>query len=347
MPRGNLMKFKLIQTPRWSMRYELTIKILLILGCISLFLPWQQFSNGQGKVMALDPAERVQEITAPISGVIKKWYVTDGDEVKKGDILVELSDIDPGLSGRLETDKMASEKMLQASISARETAKINVDRQKKLFEQGLTSRKEYEKAKIELTKLEMEISKSQSTLLKSQRDLSRQQSQTIFAPRDGFVVRSRSGDTSQIIKAGEPLIIFAPKTTSLIVELWVSPSDASLIPVNSKARIQFAGWPAIQVPGWPSIAIGTFKGRVKLIDASSSYQGKFRVLISPDESWPSELFIKQGATASGFINIGVVPLWWEIWRVFNDIPPVSAPIKDELNKILTKKKEETDEEEKK
>ena len=325
-------------TPQWSIRYARMLQGIFVVGLFLLFLPWQQFTLGSGRVIALNPNERLQEISAPINGLIKQWHVKDGDKVKKDDLLFELVDIDPFFIERLENEKKAAEQMLSASQSARDTAILNVNRQESLFKQGLSSRKEFEKAKIDLTKLEVDISKAQSNLIKAERDLARQLTQKVKAPRDGIIVRVQSGEGANIVKAGDPLVVFAPLTTELAVELWVEPNDVTLIPQNSQARIQFAGWPAVQIPGWPSLAIGTFKGQVSLVDATSSYMGKFRVLITPEETWPSELFIKQGAGANGFINIGQVPLWWEIWRIFNGIPPVSAPIKDEISKMLEPKK---------
>ena len=47
-----------------------------------LFLPWSMYSSGTGRIMALDPSERVQEITAPVGGFVQKWHVREGTPVK-------------------------------------------------------------------------------------------------------------------------------------------------------------------------------------------------------------------------------------------------------------------------
>ena len=51
--------------------------ILTFLGLTILILcltPWQQTSKGLGHIIATDPNDRAQNISAPINGRIKKWF---------------------------------------------------------------------------------------------------------------------------------------------------------------------------------------------------------------------------------------------------------------------------------
>lgn len=320
--------------PDWILRPIKIISIFLLAFFLMLFFPWQQFTVGRGKLVALDPNQRLQEIHAPVNGLIKEWHVVEGSQIKKGDLLVELSDTDPQNLTRLESEKVAALRAQEAAQLALETSKFNLRRQRDLFKQGLASRKDYENSKINVSKYEVELAKAQTQYIKAQRELARQLTQKIVAPVDGFVVRVKAGVGAQIVKSGDPLMVIAPKINSLVAELWVSGDDIALIEAGDKARIQFAGWPAVQVPGWPSIAVGTFQGKVHLVDAAASMKGKFRVLITPEENWPSQLFIRQGSSVSGFINIGTVPLWWEIWRQVNGFPAETTDIEDELRNML-------------
>lgn len=330
---------KLTDTPLWMFSFFRYLQVFLLTLFLCLFLPWQQFSNGSGRVIALNPDERLHEISAPIDGTILRWYATEGQKVQKGDLLLEMSDNDPAILDRLDMELKAAEKALAAAEVGLRTSRLNLNRQKILLEQGLTSSKDYEKAKIEVSKLEIDLSKSQSHLVSTKRNLARQQAQTIRAPKDGIVVRVKSGSGGLQVKTGDHLIIFAPKTSQLAVELWLPPNDIALIKKGDLAQIQFAGWPAVQTPGWPSLAIGTFSGQVQLIDAASSKGNLFRVLITPAEVWPTELFLKQGTLAYGFVNFGKVRLGQEIWRYFNAIPPKGAPIADELEQIMSGRKQ--------
>lgn len=66
---------------------------LLVLFLVFLFLPWQQNIQAKGKITTLDPADRPQTIQSTIAGRIEKWYVREGQLVRKGDTIVHLSEI--------------------------------------------------------------------------------------------------------------------------------------------------------------------------------------------------------------------------------------------------------------
>lgn len=72
-----------------------------------LFLPWTQNIKVQGNVSTLYQEQRPQQLNSPIPGKIIKWYVKNGDYVKKGDTLLQLSEVkedylDPLLVKRTE-----------------------------------------------------------------------------------------------------------------------------------------------------------------------------------------------------------------------------------------------------
>ena len=82
-----------------------TIWIFSILLLLILFLPWTQNVSGSGSVTTLKPNQRPQTIHTVIAGRIEKWYVQEGDFVKKGDTILEISEIkseyfDPNLVER-------------------------------------------------------------------------------------------------------------------------------------------------------------------------------------------------------------------------------------------------------
>ncbi|MGB5556205.1 MAG: biotin/lipoyl-binding protein [Flavobacteriaceae bacterium] len=64
-----------------------------IFGLIVLFLPWTQNIRGNGFLTTLKPDQRPQTIQSPIPGRIEKWFVQEGDFVKKGDTILFISEI--------------------------------------------------------------------------------------------------------------------------------------------------------------------------------------------------------------------------------------------------------------
>ena len=109
-----------------------------ILGIIILFLPWTQNISGSGAVTTLKPDQRPQTIHTAIAGRIEKWYVKEGDFVKKGDTILFISEtkeeyLDPNLveatKNQVDAKKLAQQSYggkinsLSAQIQAIENEK--------------------------------------------------------------------------------------------------------------------------------------------------------------------------------------------------------------------------------
>ncbi len=120
----SLDRFKSAQKVFHQRHYKHFNRFLLvfaIVGVIILFLPWTQSINGKGFLTTLKPDQRPQTIQSPIPGRIEKWYVKEGDYVKKGDTILFISEIkneyfDPQLVERTGKQLKAKE----ASVSSYE-----------------------------------------------------------------------------------------------------------------------------------------------------------------------------------------------------------------------------------
>lgn len=296
---------------------------LILLVLLLVLTPWQQTSKGFGFIIANDPNDRAQEISSPISGRIKKWHVRDGSKVKQNDIIAEITDNDPQILERIRAERDAKKRKFQVAQIASETSKINYERQNSLFAKGLSSRKEFEEAKIEYKKLLSSEESAASELAESETKLSRQENQIIYAPKDGVVLRVLAGHSATVVKVGDKIATFAPNLSDPAIELYVNSNDIPLVYEGRKVRLQFEGWPAIQFSGWPSLAIGTFGGVVSAIDSSISENGKFRVIVkkAEGENWPDQRFLRHGTKVYGWVLLNNVKLGYEIWRQINSFPP--------------------------
>ena len=146
----------------------------------------------------------------------------------------------------------------------------------------------------------------------------------IRAPQNGYVVRALKAGIGETIKEGESIAMIQPANPTIAVELYVRAMDVPLIQRGRMVRLQFDGWPAIQFSGWPAVAVGTFGGKVVVIDAVSSDNGKYRLLVRPaempgDQPWPQQLRVGSGVV--GWVMLDDVPIWYELWRQLNGFPP--------------------------
>jgi multidrug efflux pump subunit AcrA (membrane-fusion protein) len=92
---------------------------ILGLMLLLMFLPWTQNISSRGITTTLSPENRPQDINSPIPGRIVRWYVREGNQVQKGDTLLQISEIkedylDPNLVG--QTQKQATAKQAMVSF---------------------------------------------------------------------------------------------------------------------------------------------------------------------------------------------------------------------------------------
>ncbi|MBC7525592.1 MAG: HlyD family efflux transporter periplasmic adaptor subunit [Flavobacterium sp.] len=125
----NIDQFSAIKNLTNRPHYKILNKIILtvsIIGVIILFLPWTQNISGTGAVTTLKPDQRPQTIHSVIAGRIEKWYVKEGDFVKKGDTILFISEVkedylDPNLMENTK-NQMDAKKMAQESYGGKVTS---------------------------------------------------------------------------------------------------------------------------------------------------------------------------------------------------------------------------------
>ncbi len=312
--------------PNWmQVVSRLIIFFMIVTVAVLAFTPWQQSSEGSGRVVSLDPNNRIQDISATVEGRIREWYVSDGSVVKKGDPIVAITDNDPLFMTRLISERDAIFRKYNAAKEASEISLKNYKRQKNLFNQGLTSKVKVEKSKIVYKKNLSSEATAAAYLAGAEVKLSRQQTQTVNAPSNGTILRTIHGSSSLFIKAGDTVASFYPEDLEPAVEVFIDGNDLPLIQPGLKTRIQFEGFPALQFSGWPNYSIGTFGGVVYSVDPTSSNNNKFRIIIKPDPDdvdWPKGNFLRQNTKVLSWVLLETVSLGYELWRQFNAFPPI-------------------------
>lgn len=267
---------------------------------------------------------------------------------------------------------------LEAEKFRFQNAENQFQRNKKLFEAGnipLTkfqdieykyqgSQADYLNAQIELDRVEAEyldkISKAESDLSSTQADLFDTQAEVsklrnefanmqirndqyqILSPQNGYVVKAMMAGIGETIKEADAVCTIMPQGSDMAVELYVKAMDVPLLSKGRKVRIEFDGWPALQFSGWPSVSVGTFGGKVEVIDYVNSKPGEFRVLVTPDttdQAWPSQ--VRVGSGIKGWVMLDDVPVWYEMWRQLNGFPPslYEEPLDEAVDKSAGKTEE--------
>lgn len=301
----------------------MVLSSIVVASLILWFVPWVQTAPGTGQVVALDPRDRVQSITAFVGGRVDRWYVQDGSPVREGDPVARVIDLDPLLLSRLAAERAQVEAEIAAAEQAMKVAQIDVGRSSELLSEGLIARRDYELAQIKVADMRAKIASVRAKLNQIDVSINRQSAQIVRAPRDGRIQQINAAAGATLVKAGDVLATFAPETPQRVIELFVDGRDIALIRPGRQVRIEFEGFPAFQFSGWPTLAQGLFEGRVRSIDPSASVNGLFRILIEEKPGaarWPDARFIRLGAKVQGWVQMETVPVGYELWRQLNDFP---------------------------
>ncbi|MBX9568253.1 MAG: HlyD family secretion protein [Candidatus Obscuribacterales bacterium] len=410
-----------------------TTLLISFVICVAFFMfaPWRQSVAGVGEIIVFSPMHRPQTIEAQISGRLVKWYVKDGQDVTEGQLIAEISDIDPrflsetqlkmledqkaaldnkralakerveSLSKQLDDQSLsrgaavpaAQERIEQAklrlfaaqqSVDVAEqgvkTTQWQLDRITNLYEKGLRSQREQQLALLDNTRAKTELQRAKAAydvvskdasiagldLRKVSADTSasinairasmadanqviasttadmakididiqnlteRRGQRQVHAPAAGRVVRLNRVGAGEMVNAGVVLATIAPRTDDRAAAILIRDYDAPLVSIGDPVRMSISGWPSLQFVGWPSVAVGTFAGRIAVIDAVDDGTHHYRIIVVPDkeaieakkeEPWPSGKYLRPGAQASGWVLLSYVPLWYELWRQFNGFQP--------------------------
>ncbi|MGE0568803.1 MAG: HlyD family secretion protein [Bacteroidia bacterium] len=157
MKKSNKYAFSMLDTPEGIKNTNRVTLIILALLFVLLFLPWTQNFETKGKLTSLNPADRPQTIHSTIAGRIEKWYVREGQDVKKGDTIVFLSEIkdkffDPEYLLRISEQIVAKENAIGSTRQKSEA----LEKQIEALQSGLKFSLEKAKNKVRQYKLKIQ-----------------------------------------------------------------------------------------------------------------------------------------------------------------------------------------------
>ena len=225
---------------------------LLTLGM--MFLPWRQFVVGSGRVIAFNPLDRRVNVEAQVSGRVKHLHVTEGQRVKKGQVIVEIEDNDPNLianlraqresiesrrdfaQGRVESHASqitqqelakgqaidAAEQRVNASKAASEAARLNFNRVEALFAKGLSSQREHELAILQRDSTEADFKSAESVLKRTSND---------FDATIASIHAQKGSALSDVASAERDLSVIDVQINQNLRQIMESPRDGIVLQV--------------------------------------------------------------------------------------------------------------------
>ncbi len=135
MDKFEFDSLQLVKTAPFVNRVGRFIFVLILFLVAILFLPWRQTVEGEGTVIAYDPTQRIQSISAPIHGFIDKFYVSENEHVKKGTKLFNMIDPDKDYKTRvykMKEDFEQQHRNIEDELIVLKQRKVSLLRQKEI-----------------------------------------------------------------------------------------------------------------------------------------------------------------------------------------------------------------------
>ena len=168
----SLETYKTIQGLNNRPHYKILNKVIVgtcFLGILILFVPWTQNISGSGSVTTLKPNQRPQTIHTGIAGRIEKWYIQEGDFVKKGDTILFISEVkedyfDPNLVNNTKDQVDAKKSSLESydgKVGALNSQMSSLSKEKSLKLQQAQNKIKQGILKIQSDSIDLEAVKTQ------------------------------------------------------------------------------------------------------------------------------------------------------------------------------------------
>jgi RND family efflux transporter MFP subunit len=190
--------------------------------------------------------EKRADLRAEVAAVVVQVYKDNGETVRAGDLLLRLDDT------AIRDSLGSAEEALRASTQAFEQAERQVQRQKTLQAQGMTSTQALEDAEVRRNNAQSDLVAARSRVVSARQQMQRT---SVRAPFDGVVSerKASAGDTAQIGK--ELVKVIDPR--SMRFEGLVTADRLGELKVGQAVSFRINGFSDRE-----------FTGRVQRIDAT-------------------------------------------------------------------------------
>lgn len=225
------------------------------------------------------------KLSSEVSGEIIELPIIEGQQVKKGDLLVS---INPDLVQAQVDQSQAGLQNVKAQLTQAEAnlnnLQLNYDRNKALYEKGVISKSdwertytEYEVAKANVKSMYYNVQSAQSSVKQSRDNLSRT---SIFAPRDGTVSKlsvelgERVVGTAQM--AGTEIVRVA-NLNNMEVEVDVNETDIVKVNVGDSTIVEVDAYLKREFKGVVTEIANTAENTLS-VDQVTNFKVKVRIL---------------------------------------------------------------------
>lgn len=273
----------------------------------------------------VEPKTKV-EISAQVSARIIALPFREGQDVKKGDVIVRLDGRD--LAALLDSAKAqlrSEEARLEGAKAAFQNAQLDYNRKKELLDTKDISKAEFDQTEADyrrvvtnLTVAERSIDIARANIQRAEKDL---ENTIITAPFDG-VITKLNAEVGELVVIGTlnnagSVIMEVADLSVMLLNTRIDEANIAPVKVGYKARVYVNAYPDIPMTGTVEHI-----GLKRMVDKDGTAYFETDILIDK----PKDLILRSGLTANAdiqvetFRNILKVPSQSVLDRAIDDLP---------------------------
>jgi RND family efflux transporter MFP subunit len=210
---------------------------------------YQETVYATGRLSSTEEAK----LSFKTGGIIRKIYVREGQSVRKGQLLAELT-----LDEIKAQTQQASIGQQQADINidnaklALKLAQRDYDNALGLYQDSVATLEQLQNAEVQL-----ENAKNQLEAAQKGKNLTEQQFNVaqfnlrfsrITAPSDGVILK-KLAENNELVGPGNPVFLFGSEDKSQVIKVNVTDKDIIYVELGNPATIQFDAYPEVEFKG--------------------------------------------------------------------------------------------------
>ncbi len=218
-------------------------------------------------------------LTSRYMGYVKNMAVSEGDIVKKGDLIYEI-DSKEVESAERQVDLAISQARLALQMNKNQynNVLINLARHERLYKKNMVSKYEFEQLQLAAKNLKdmVKIAQQQAEQAEAKKDevLNQYNYLTILAPNDGVIVEKRLNEGEMAIPGMPAVVLTDLSKLKVVAEL----AETQLKHINMGKIVE------IEIP---SIGFKTKAKITAVIPSSNPMTRKFKIIMKLDNVGPS------------------------------------------------------------
>ena len=227
----------------------------------------------------IEPVTSVQ-VGTQVSGIVSKLYVDYNSVVKAGQVIAELD------RTNLISELESATSLLRSAESDLAYQKTNHDRYKNLYDKGLVSANDYEKARLSYHQSEQSVIQRRENVKKARTNLSYA---TITSPIDGVVLSKEVEEGQTVASSFNTPTLFNIAQDLTQMRVIADVDEADIGEVREGQRVSFT------VDAFPSMVFDGSVQQVRQEATAESNVVTYEVVISAPND---DLKLKPGLTAN-------------------------------------------------